>query len=383
MNLLPKEDIMNEKEISEIRRTLSCEKNNITSVRGCYVNTTGEIIAEFQKSAALMPEDETEKYLSIFRRTLSGTVEKNLLKIDFSNEQVLNGAEYKLLADIKNNGLEDEESVKALYAEITASLKMKQNYVILLTHNKYDVPYRSKDGGTSESNEVFTYLLCSICPVKVTKANLKYDATEKAFINNTGDCAIASPELGFLFPCFDDRRTNIYSSLFYTKDTDNAYGELTDALFKSNIEMPADEQGQTFRSVLAGSLDADCSFNVAKEVHHRICEKIEEHKLTKDPEPLTVSKYQVKDILSECGVPAEKLDAFTEEFDRSFGQTTDLSPKNIIDHKKFELKTPDVVIKVAPGHDDLVDTRIIDGTKYILIRADEGVELNGLNVKIR
>ena len=62
---------------------------------------------------------------------------------------------------------------------------------------------------------------------------------------------------------------------------------------------------------------------------------------------------------------------------------TQLSPSNIIDRKSFQLKTPDVIVKVDPAKLDVVETRIIDGTKYILIRADNDVEVNGVNIKIK
>ena len=42
------------------------------------------------------------------------------------------------------------------------------------------------------------------------------------------------------------------------------------------------------------------------------------------------------------------------------------------------LKTPDVSITVNPERPDLVETRVLGGVRYLLIKADDGVELNGI-----
>jgi len=146
--------------------------------------------------------------------------------------------------------------------------------------------------------------------------------------------------------------------------------------------MTAQDQSETFRTVLAESLTDDCSFRVAKQLHQELCARMEAHKLSREEEPYTVSKYTVKEVLESCGVAEEKLDVFVGQYSESFGAGAELTPKNIVDPKKFEVRTPNVVIKVAPGRSDLIETRVIDGNKYILIRANDGVELNGLNVLI-
>ena len=87
-------------------------------------------------------------------------------------------------------------------------------------------------------------------------------------------------------------------------------------------------------------------------------------------------------MLESCGVPDEKLAAFEEKYDAQFGQGMELRAVNIAEPKKFEVRTPDVVVQVNPERSDLIETRVIDGFRYILIRADEGVEVNGVNISI-
>ncbi len=374
---------MNEKEIGEIRRTLRFEHTTIQKICGCYVNAAGEIISKFDAPLGMMSADEAEKYLSIFKRTLSGTREKNLFDLTFTSEQVASGEEHAKLTALKRSELKEPTLLDAFYDTVIGSYASEENYIILLTYCAYDVPYKAADGNRTEGNgAVYSFLLGSICPVKMSKSALFYRADEKLFHFGNGENAIAAPEVGFLFPAFDDRQTNIYGALYYTATGEALHEELTTALFRTPIPMTAAVQNETFREVLAETMEEGCSFGVMKNLHREISQKIEEHKAAKDPEPLMLSKHQAAELLEDCGMPEEKREAFIEHFDESFGKGTDLAPQNLADPKKFEITTPDVIIKVSPTRTDLVETRVIDGVKYILIRAENGVELNGMNVNI-
>ena len=375
---------MNEKEVAEIRRRFRPEKSNITAVRGCYVNENREIVSQFSPSLALTPQEESEKLLAVLKKTLSGTLGKNLIDISFATRQVIDSDEHRLLMELRDSSLHNEEAVQTFFQKVISVLSIEGQYLILLAHDTYDVPYRAKDGEKLEdaSSEVFSYILCSICPVKTTKPALCYDVPENIFRSQKTDWIVSPPELGFMFPAFDDRSANIYGSLYYTKNTAESHEEFVDAVFRTEIPMPAEEQKETFHSILSETLEEDCSYDVIQSVHSQLCEMIEEHKANKEEEPLAVSKRAVRGVLESCGVPAERMEAFEEKFDEGFGPDTDISPRNVVDTKRLELRTPDVTIQVNPERGDLVETRIINGAKYILIRADEGVEVNGISVHI-
>lgn len=375
---------MNEKEIAEIRRRFRPDKSNISSIRGCYVNEKREIVSEFSQPLSITPQEEAEQLLSILKRALSGTLGKNLIDITFDTRQVVDSAEHKLLMSLKNSALTDDEAVQALFSRIIQSLSIEGNYLILLACDKYDVPYRAKDGEQQEdaSSEVYTYILCSICPIKMTKPALSYYIYENAFHNCKSDWIVGAPELGFLFPAFDDRSSNIYNALYYSRDIKENHKELVDAVFNTEIPMPAAEQKEAFQNLLEETLDSDCSYEIVQAVNEQLCGMIEEHKASKEPEPLVVSKKTVRHVLESCGVAEERVTAFDEKYDDTFGADTDLSPRNIVDTRQFEVRTPDVTIHVNPERSDLVETRIINGAKYILIRANEGVEVNGINISI-
>ena len=375
---------MTEKEVAELRRRFKAEKSNITRVKGCYVNTSREIVCTFDQSVVMLGQEEGEMLLTNLRKTLSGTLGKNLLDIAFDTAQVAYGEEHKLLMTLRNSRLEDEEALNMFYQKMIQTLDMEENYLILLACDSYDVPYRSKDGEkqTEWSTDVFNYILCSVCPVKLTKAALSFLAHENRFDHMNPDWVVSPPELGFLFPAFDERATNLYNALYYTKNIGEDHAAFVEAVFHAAAPMPAAVQKESFQSMLGDTLAEDCSYRVVQAVHDSFCGMIEEHKANKIEEPLKVSRETVKQVLKSCGVAEERVERFEERYDHVFGEETDLPPRNLVDPKQLEIKTPEVTIRVHPDRSDLVETRIIDGARYILIRAEEDVEVNGVPIRI-
>ena len=297
---------------------------------------------------------------------------------------MVDGDEHKLLMRLRETQLQDQDAVQTLFQRIIASLTMEGNYLILLAYDAYDVPYRSKDGEeqTELADEVFRYILCSVCPVKLSKEALSFYVPENQFRSIQPDWVVSPPEVGFLFPAFDDRSTNLYNALYYTRDIAENHPELVDVLFHCDVPMPAAAQKEKFQSILGNTLEEECSYDVVQTVHDELCGMIAAHKESKAADPLVISKGTVKRVLHECGVSEESVERFEERYDEAFGAETDLSPRNIVDAKQLEVKTPDVTIKVNPERGDLVETRMIDGQRYILIRAEEGVEVNGVQIHI-
>ena len=376
---------MNTKEIGEIRRHLRRERSNITAIYGCYVNENKEIISQFRQSTGMMPENESDKYFATLRRTLSGTIGKNLIDITFKTSQVADSPEHKLLMKLRETQLKDEDARQELIQKIMENVVLDENYLILMACDTYDVPFKSKDDSFQKDNsdETYTYILCAICPVKQTKANLHYVPEEKLFHDGAMNHMVSAPALGFLFPAFDNRSTNIYNALYYTRDVKSGQEALVDALFHAPIPQPAAEQKKSFEALLTTSLGEECSMDVVQSVHEELCQRIAMHKESKVPDALLISKEDVKEVLTSCGISQQHVDKFSVDYDTVFGFETDLHPKNIIDDKRFEVKTPDVIIKVAPDRTDLIETRIIGGVKYIMIVADENVEVNGVNINIQ
>ncbi|MBR6889676.1 MAG: DUF4317 domain-containing protein [Clostridia bacterium] len=375
---------MNRKEIAEIRRRFNPDKNAVSCIRGCYVSAKGEVVAAFNRSLMSLPMEEQEKYLSLFKRTLAGVPGRNLIDIEFRPDQVMEDDAHGLLMGLRNTALTVDQGVEKLCRKIIDSLDLEGNYLILMLHDAYDVPFRHVDEYKADvvSEEVFSYIMVCVCPVKLTKPALSYFSEDNAFHSREPDWVVAAPELGFMFPTFDERATNIYSALFFTRDAANAHDGFVDAVFHCEAPMPADAQRETFDAVLEDALDDALNLDVVQTLHERLRDMVEERKQDRTAEAPSVSGREVAGVLQACGVSDDRLAAFEEKYDAAFGEGIALNAANLAPVKKFEVRTPDVVVQVNPERSDLIETRVIDGRKYILIRADEGVEVNGVNINI-
>ena len=376
---------MNKKEISELSRRFKPEKANIGRVYGCYVNSSKEVISYIDESVALMPQEEAQQYLAILKKTLSGSLGRNLTDIVFSTEQVAGSEEHKLLMELRDDRADARQS---FFQKVIDSLDMgDNNYLILCANDVYDVPYRghgdvdksAQEYASGESDQVYRYFVCAVCPVKDGKLELGYFVGENEFHNCLAKQIVGAPELGFLFPAFDNRTTNIYNALFYSRKPDEMHYEFIEGIFHTDLAMTPAEQREAFESILSDSVD--CSMDTIRSVHEQLSAKVAEHAESKDEEPLTVSCGEIISILADCGVNEEQLSAFQKSFTERFGKVL-LNPENIVDTRHFEVKAGDVTITVSPEQSFLIETREVNGRKYIMIPADGGAELNGFAVKV-
>lgn len=378
---------MNQKELREIRKRFKPEKDSISRVHGCYVNAAKEIVSQMDMSMGLMEPEEAEMYLKLLKKAISGTLGKNLLDIEFSTKQVEDSDEHRLLQALRLSHLKDENMRDLFYQRVIDSLDMgEDSYVILLATDSYDIPFKGNDDEIWEegSNEVFDYIICCICPVKDAKASLRYFAEEKSFRGASSGHVLGTPEIGFMFPAFDDRSPNIYNALYYSRNVLEIHQEFIETIFNTEkVPMSAGAQKNVFGEALGGALGEDCSLDVVKAVHGQIREKLLIHKENKDPELPEIYIEDVDDILQKSGISDEKITSFNEACQRGFGDSLVLNPDNLIESKKFEMVTPQVHITVDPDYTYNIETKIIDGSKYILIPVGEGVEVNGIDIDIK
>ncbi len=374
---------MNQKELMELRRRFRQEKSGISHIYGCYVNSSREIISWVDASLGRMQQDEQEIYLSLLKKALTGALDKNLLPITFSTQQVMDSPEHRLLQTLRQTALKDQEAREALCRKIVETMDMgERNYLILLAADAYDVPGRGSDGEelADGSEQVFRYIVCAICPVKAPELELRYSTEEKAFRScSTGHIA-SPPELGFLFPAFDGRCANIYAALYYSKSAAEIHPEVVDAVFHVEPPLPAPEQKGIFDTALQDTLRQDCSFAVVQAVHEQIFTLLHDHKESRDPEPPAISVEEAADILRSSGVSQEQAQAFQKQCETEYGQDASLNPGNIVESRRFEVCTPEVKISVAPENSYLIETRVLQGRKYLLIPASGGVQINGIQI---
>ena len=371
---------MNKKEVLEIRRQFTPENCAVTRICGCYVDHEKEKKAELKKAFLSLPEEEAFKYFDIFKHTLSGTLGKNLINMEFPLDQELNGGTQEFLLKLRDSKLEDDMLIEEFYDKVIEYYIYAENYYIILIHAVYDVPGRSSDGLEmfDASDTVYEHILCSICPVNLTKAGLTYNAETNNIEDRIRDWIVEVPAKGFLFPAFQDRASNVHSILYYTKKPEDLQPELITNVLGSTIPLTAGDQKTTFQAIISDTLGEDCGYEVIRSIHDNLNEMLEEAK--EEPEPLELSKPDVKRLLTRSGVSQEKLESFDEEFEMAVGEKKTLLASNIANVKTFQIETPDVVVKVNPERSDLVETRMIDGRRCLVIAIDDHLEVNGIEV---
>ena len=375
---------MNQKEIGELRRRLRLDKNNITAIYGCFVNSSGEIVACIDDAVSMLKQEETEVYLDRLRKCLSGLQERNLIDVAFTTAQVAGSEEHGLLTAVWRSQGRDEEARNALFRKIIDGLELPEtNYVILLAADSYDVPYRGADDEEfgEGSEQVYRYFICAVCPVKDATADLRFFYETNEFHISSSGPVVGNTALGFLFPAFDDRATNLYNALYYAQKPGELHPELIRALFRTEPPMSAPDQKDTFDTLLYDTLEEDCSFEVAQSIHEQLTERMEQHKAAKDPEPLSLSAGEVASILRQSHVSDRHIDAFTKAAEEEYGDEEAFHPANLVG-KKFEIVTPDVKISTSTEFSASIETRTLSGRKYLMIPVEDEVMVNGIRVKL-
>ena len=210
---------MTKQEISEIKKLLTQKNCSITRICGCYVDGEKNKKTEFKQAFLALPEEEMFKYFEILRKTLSGTLGKNLLTLEFPLKSEEEGGTQEFLLRLRDSKLKDDALLEEYYDKIIANYEYVGNYLILVVHDVYDVPGKTSDGIEMEdaSDEIYEYILTCICPVELSKPGLSYNAEENTFLNRIRDWVVTLPETGYLFPAFTDRSSDIHSALYYSK----------------------------------------------------------------------------------------------------------------------------------------------------------------------
>lgn len=372
---------MTRKELNEIKSQYTLEDCGILRLCGCYVDGERNKITQFNENFLNLPEEEKHKYFDIFKKTLSGTPGKNLVDMKFNVDAYADEGARTFLMNLRDSGLKDDRLLDEFYDRIINNYSYVGNYLILLINQVYDIPAVTTDNIEMEdaSDEVYSYILCSICHVNLSKPGLGYDEEDNNFHDKKQNHMVDVPDVGFLFPAFNRRSADEDMTLFYTKDVNEFEDGLIDCLLDCAVPLPAKQQKETFTSLVSEALGEDADLEVVKNIHGNLEEIIEEKK-QESPAPVMLDKTEMKDLLEKSGVKEDRLENFEEHFEMAAGEQGKLVASNISSGKKFEVKTPDVVIKINSDKTDIVSTQVIDGRQCLVIQIDERLEVNGISV---
>ena len=372
---------MTRKELNEIKSQYTLEDCGILRLCGCYVDGERNKITQFNENFLNLPEEEKHKYFDIFKKTLSGTPGKNLVDMKFNVDAYADEGARTFLMNLRDSGLKDDRLLNEFYDRIINNYSYVGNYLILLINQVYDIPAVTTDNIEMDdaSDEVYSYILCSICHVNLSKPGLGYDEEDNNFHDKKQNHMVDVPDVGFLFPAFNKRSADQDMTLFYTKDVSEFEDGLIDCLLDCAVPLPAKQQKETFTSLVNEALGEEADLEIVKNIHENL-EQIIEEKKQESPAPVMLDKTEMKDLLEKSGVKEEKLENSEEHFEMAAGEHGKLVASNVSSGKKFEVKTPDVVIKINSDKTDIVSTQVIDGRQCLVIQIDERLEVNGISV---
>ena len=368
-------------ELNEIKSQYTLENCGILRLCGCYVDGERNKITQFNENFLNLPEEEKHKYFDIFKKTLSGTPGKNLVDMKFNVDAYADEGARTFLMNLRDSGLKDDRLLDEFYDRIINNYSYVGNYLILLINQVYDIPAVTTDNIEMDdaSDEVYSYILCSICHVNLSKPGLGYDEEDNNFHDKKQNHMVDVPDVGFLFPAFNKRSADEDMTMFYTKDVSEFEDGLIDCLLDCVAPLPAKQQKETFTSLVSEAVGEEADLQVVKNIHANL-EQIIEEKKQESPAPVMLDKNEMKNLLEKSGVKEERLENFEEHFEMAAGEHGKLVASNVSSGKKFEVKTPDVVIKINSDKTDIVSTQVIDGRQCLVIQIDERLEVNGISV---
>ncbi len=375
---------MNKKEISEIKKLFANENSVISTICGCYVDGDKNKKSMMREAFLSLPQDEMHKYMAIFRKCMTGTLGRNILNMEFADAATEVTVSQQKLMDLRDSELKDDAVLETFYDEIIANYNTADNYLILLVYGVYDVPGRTSDGIEMEdaSDEIYRHILCCICPVKLSKPGLSYNSEQNGFHERIRDWVVDMPAMGFLYPAFNERSADVNSVLYYSSKAEELKFDFVETVLGCTLPMTAGGQKETFQTIIQDTLGDECEFEVVKEIHEQLTELIEEKK--DDETPLELGRKEVVNLLAASGVDNQKIEELENNFEEATGgsMTQPLLASNVASTRKFEIKTPDVVVQVKPDRTDLVETRMIDNVPYLLITLSDSVQVNGIDVRM-
>ena len=373
---------MNKKEIAEIKKQLTPDRCTITRISGCYVDADKTIKTRLNQAFLSLSEEEMYKYFDLIRKSLSGSIGRNLLVMDFPTEAEQEGGTQEFLLELKRSRLEDEELLDEFYTRMIENYDYAENYYIILAHAVYDIPGKSTDGLEmfDASDEIYEHLFCSICPVNLTKAGLCYNAETNNIEDRIRDWLVEMPDVGFLFPLFRDRSTDIHGILYYTRRPEKMHADFAEQLLGCRMPLSPVSQKESFQTLVEETLAETCSFDTAVTLHGKLNDLITDSK--DEPDPVVLTKSEVRRLLEDSGAENEHMESFDERYDSITGEDTSLVAANITNTRKLEVKTAEISVTVPPEQAPLLETRVIDGRKYLLVPLDQEVEVNGIHVYV-
>lgn len=414
---------MNRKDTLELKRRMKKGECTFTKMRGCYVDSHKEIIVNINETFLNLADDEFYKYLEIAKKTLSGTIGNNLLELEFNPGEENPGGRQNFLLGLRDSKLKNDALADRLFELIIENYDYDGNYLILLYHDAYDVIVKTNDNNKlDESEEVYDYLICSICPVELTKAALGYREDEHRIGPRIRDWVVSMPENGFVFPAFTDRSSDIHSLMFYTKTPKEPHTDFAEKTFGCKIKRTAAEEKTAFSSIIKNIAAEDDSDDIVIGIHQALSEIAAEQDTSLSTEPVLLDSRTIENMRTNGFLSQEIANKIEKACEEEFGEEPPVID-NIVDTKVLEnyakkqreaelqkevteLKSKleaaeskssddtlpwdledgkeNIILNVSAEKAEEIETKIIDGRRFIVIpiEGDETAVINGVETEL-
>lgn len=419
---------MNRKDVLEIKRRFKKEECSFTRMCGCYVDGERNRVVELSETFLNLEDEEFYKYLEIAKKVLSGTVGNQLLELEFPIEEESLGGRQQFLSALRTSALQNEDLVERFYDLIIENYEYPGNYLILIFHDAYDVMTKTSDNNKlDESEEVYEYLLCAICPVALSKPGLGYLEASNRIGPRIRDWVVCPPESGFIFPAFTDRSSDIHAVMTYHKNPKEPHVEFMEGALGCHARRTATEQKQALESLVKNAFggDEEASKDVFYEIQQGLSDMAEEQtEESSDEEPIRLTPQNMSEIMADSDIPKEAAAVIEESYRQEFQDETPIL-ENLIDHKAVEtagklkqekelvqkvavleqqledtrmlaglpneeeaptggVKTYDVILRVKPEKASQIKSQMIDGHKCLVIPMEENehAAINGVNTTV-
>ena len=372
---------MNKKDISEIKKLLAKKTCRIDKISGYIVDSDGKCSTKIGEYLHHMDEDDADLYMGIIRKTLSGKLGKNLYNTEFPLSEEKENGKQNVLHTFLNDQLDADEKIKEFCQNIADNIHMDSAYAIMIAKGVYDVPAKAKDGAVLEdaSEEVYLFEVTCICPVKVGKKALVFDERSKNLASSGSVLSIEAPVAGFLYPAFDNRRSNIHAALYYAKKETERHQDLFDLIFGTELKAAESDQKEILAAIVEKTLGRDCDFDQVRSINEAVNQTSKELSKTEE-EPVEIGKRDLKRILRDSGVPSEKLDSFDEIYDEIAGENHSFGAENIDSGSNVKMESSSVKISMKNEIANTLETKIIDGREFLLIPIQDDITFNGVQL---
>lgn len=426
---------MTKKDINELKKRFTKNGCSFTKMAGCYVDSEKNKIVNIHETFLNLDEEEMFKYLDIAKKTLSGTVHNNLLSLDFPREEEESGGRQQFLMGLRESKLKNQDMIDVFLDRIIETYDYAGNYLILVFHDVYDVMTKTSDNQeVDESEEVYEYLLCAICPVTLSKAALGYRADEHRIGSRIRDWVVGAPETGFVFPAFNERSTDIHSVIFYTRNTKEPHKELMEEFLGCPAKRTATIQKTVFENMVQQVVDEypEASEATLMDIQSDLHDLVEQQEAEGKNEELVLDTNLLQNVMMDNGIPEPVVQGIERAYEEEFSKEppvveslvdkktleanaklrqqqalnneikalkTTIEEKNavieekeaIIEQKDLDLISAgngsnplpdgDVVLQVAPEKIDQISSQIIEGRTCLVIpvEGDEHIVVNGEN----